>query len=92
MMNKQGRPTMGAAVPHAELATISGHRGLDQALNLFRASALLELSDDDFPEPEPPAWAVDPAPAGDPAPAVDPPGAPGADVDGDGEPELPSEP
>ena len=56
------------------------------------ASALLELSDDDFPEPEPPAWAVDPAPAGDPAPAVDPPGAPGADVDGDGEPELPSEP
>ncbi len=24
------------------------------------ASALLDLSDDDFPEPEPPAWAVDP--------------------------------
>ena len=49
------------------------------------ASALLELSDDDFPEPEPPAWAVDPAPAAEPPPA-------GTDVDGDGEAELPSEP
>jgi segregation and condensation protein B len=37
--------------------------------------ALLELSDDDFPEPEPPAWAVDPAPQP-------------TDVDGDGEADL----
>lgn len=55
------------------------------------ASALLELSDDDFPEPEPPAWAVDPAPAAEP-PAAEPPPAAGTDVDGDGEAELPSEP
>jgi segregation and condensation protein B len=43
-------------------------------------TALLALSDDDFPEPEPPAWAVDPAP----------PTAP--DVDGDGQPDHPVEP
>jgi len=49
------------------------------------ASALLELSDDDFPEPEPPAWAVDPPAAG--SPATEP-----ADVDGDGEPDLPVDP
>ena len=46
-------------------------------------SALLELSDDDFPEPEPPSWAVDPAPASGPA---------STDVDGDGQPDHPVEP
>jgi segregation and condensation protein B len=43
--------------------------------------------DDDFPEPELPSWAVDPAPAADPA-ANDSDG----DIDGDGEPDLPVEP
>ena len=42
--------------------------------------ALLAMSDDDFPEPEVPSWAVDPGPAA------------GPDVDGDGEPDLPVEP
>ena len=44
------------------------------------ASALLELSDDDFPEPEPPSWAIDP-------PAPQP-----ADIDGDGEPDVTVDP
>ncbi len=47
--------------------------------------ALLALSDDDFPEPEPPAWAVDPAP---PAAPVDQ----SVDIDGDGEPDLTVDP
>ena len=34
----------------------------DEAAASVDASALLELTDDDFPEPEPPAWAVDPQP------------------------------
>lgn len=49
-------------------------------------TALLELSDEDFPEPELPSWAVDPAPD---APAEAP---AGADIDGDGEPDHPVEP
>ncbi|MGN6693746.1 MAG: SMC-Scp complex subunit ScpB, partial [Aquihabitans sp.] len=64
-------------------------------------AALLELSDDDFPEPELPSWAVDPAPAepdgAEPvadhleSAAADDAG-PGPDVDGDGEPDRPVEP
>ena len=35
MMNKQGRPTTGSAGGHTELATISGHRGLDHEEKLI---------------------------------------------------------
>jgi len=48
--------------------------------------ALLAMSDDDFPEPEVPSWAVDPRPA---APAEE---AGGPDIDGDGQADLPVEP
>jgi len=51
--------------------------------------ALLELSDDDFPEPELPSWAVDPAPE---APSSEDVSGPGPDVDGDGEADRPVEP
>jgi len=56
-------------------------------------SALLELSEEDFPEPELPSWAVDPAPAAPDEPDPDPAEEhDGPDIDGDGEPDHPGEP
>ncbi len=52
MMNKQGRPTTGTAVPHAELATISGHRGLDHEEPLIFELGRTGKSGVDLPEPE----------------------------------------
>lgn len=49
--------------------------------------ALLSMSDDDFPEPEVPSWAVDPAPPAEADGSGD-----GTGLDGDGESDLPVEP
>jgi glycine dehydrogenase subunit 2 len=52
MMNKQGRPTQGAAAGHAELATISGHRGLDHEEKLIFELGRQGKCGVDLPEPE----------------------------------------
>jgi len=52
MMNKQGRPTQGQASEHAELKTISGHRGLDREVPLLFETGGAGKSGVDFPEPE----------------------------------------
>jgi glycine dehydrogenase subunit 2 len=52
MMNKQGRPTTGSAGGHTELATISGHRGLDHEEKLIFELGRVGKSGVDLPEPE----------------------------------------
>jgi glycine dehydrogenase subunit 2 len=52
MMNKQGRPTTGSAGGHTELATISGHRGLDHEEKLIFELGRSGKSGVDLPEPE----------------------------------------
>jgi glycine dehydrogenase subunit 2 len=52
MMNKQGRPTTGSAGGHTELATISGHRGLDHEEKLIFELGRTGKSGVDLPEPE----------------------------------------
>ena len=52
MMNKQGRATTGAASEHTELATISGHRGLDHEEKLIFELGRQGKSGVDLPEPE----------------------------------------
>jgi len=52
MMNKQGRPTTGAGVEHAELKTISGDRGLDHEEPLIFELGRLGKCGVDLPEPE----------------------------------------
>ena len=52
MMNKQGRPTQGAAGDHAELKTISGDRGLDHEEPLIFELGRLGKCGVDLPEPE----------------------------------------
>src|SRR5262245_34590320 len=52
MMNKQGRPTQGAATEHAELKTISGHRGLDHEVSLIFEAGRPGKCGVDLPEPE----------------------------------------
>jgi segregation and condensation protein B len=69
-------------------------QGADEAVvtpHTVDASALLELSDDDFPEPELPSWAVDP-PAADPEEAEPAEGTSEVPTDGDGEPDRSAEP
>jgi glycine dehydrogenase subunit 2 len=52
MMNKQGRSTHGTAADHAELATISGHRGLDHEEKLIFELGRQGKCGVDLPEPE----------------------------------------
>jgi glycine dehydrogenase subunit 2 len=52
MMNKQGRPTQGVSGDHAELATISGHRGLDHEEKLIFELGRPGKCGVDLPEPE----------------------------------------
>ena len=52
MMNKQGRSTTGSAGEHTELATISGHRGLDHEEKLIFELGRSGKSGVDLPEPE----------------------------------------
>ncbi|MEQ1756419.1 MAG: aminomethyl-transferring glycine dehydrogenase subunit GcvPB [Micropepsaceae bacterium] len=52
MMNKQGRSTTGTAGEHTELATISGHRGLDHEEKLIFELGCSGKSGVDLPEPE----------------------------------------
>jgi segregation and condensation protein B len=80
----QGAPTEGQPGP------VHAPAGDDAVLTppTVDASTLVELSEEDFPEPEVPSWAVDP-PA---ETSADAPTDLGGDIDGDGEPDRPAEP
>ncbi len=52
MMNKQGRPTTGTAGETHELATISGHRGLDREVPLIFTTGRPGKCGVDLPDPE----------------------------------------